>query len=317
MEKKTKIQDKFTIDALFKRACEYRSSSEFIKFIGFISRFDHYSRYNTMLVYTQNRAVTFFGGEGYWQKKFSRSVKEDARPYIILAPGGPVMLVYDIFDTEGRVTPEELLEDGLGSKPHEVWGDFNASYLVEVIDITRQWGIVVKKRPLSYFNGGFVTTIHAGKLEINLKEELSPVEQFRVLIHELAHLLLGHTGHQELSNASTSKTIKLTTRRLSRNAEELEAETVSYLILKRLGLESRSAEYIAGYIENDELLLEINYEVIIKTADKIESLFIDKVDKDIIRPGAELIQKAKALKLKLLEKQAKQEIKILDELDKE
>ncbi|SMO77696.1 protein of unknown function [Saccharicrinis carchari] len=276
MEEKLNQEDRYTISALFKRAKEYRSSAEYINFIQFIERFNHYSRYNTMLVYTQNRAVTFFGGESYWKKKFRRTIKEDARPYIILAPGGPVMLVYDIFDTEGELTPQELLEEGLGSNPHKVNGELNESRLIDAIDLAQQWGIVVKKRPLSYFNGGFVTTIVTGKLEINLKEELGAAEQFSVLIHELAHLFLGHTGHKELIHIEKTKKLRIEPRRLNQNAEELEAETVSYLILKRLGLTSKSAEYIAGYIKSDSLLQEVNYEMIIKVADKIESLFIPK-----------------------------------------
>jgi len=61
----------------------------------------------------------------------------------------------------------------------------------------------------------------------------------------------------------------------------LEAETVCFLILKRLNLEPRSAEYIAEYINEDDLLMGINYEMIIKTADKLESLLINKPTKAI------------------------------------
>ena len=53
-----------------------------------------------MLVYIQNDAVTFFGGISFWKKHFNRTIKRDAKPYIILAPNGPVMLVYDVMETE-------------------------------------------------------------------------------------------------------------------------------------------------------------------------------------------------------------------------
>lgn len=268
------IQDKFTLDALFKRAYMYKNSEEYVRFVNFISRFNHYSRFNTMLVYAQNRAVTFFGGEAYWRKKFNRTVKEDARPYVIMAPGGPVMMVYDIFETEGSQSPEQLLEDGIGRKPFEVIGAFNSYTLHNAIEKSQMLGIKVKSRPLSYFNGGFITTIFSGKLEINLNQNATYPEQMSILLHELAHLFLGHTGHEVLYPIDKPKAINLLTRKLSKNAEELEAETVSYLIMQKLGLETRSAEYIASYINSSELLLEINYEVIIKVADKIEKLFI-------------------------------------------
>ena len=88
-------EEKSTIDELLKRGWHFKDSNEFVQFFNFIARFHHYSRYNTMLVYIQNRAVTFFGGVSYWQKYFGRIVKENARPYIILSPKGPIMLVYD------------------------------------------------------------------------------------------------------------------------------------------------------------------------------------------------------------------------------
>jgi len=43
-----------------------------------------------------------------------------------------------------------------------------------------------------------------------------------------------------------------------------------------LGLQTSSAEYIAGYIKNEKDLLEFSYETVIKIADKIEKLFIKK-----------------------------------------
>ena len=101
LQEKNQAKDKFAIDDLLRRSWKLRTKKEFTKFFDFIARFHHYSRYNTMLVYIQNEAVTFFGGIWYWKKKFNRTIKENARPYIILAPNGPVMLVYDIFDTEG------------------------------------------------------------------------------------------------------------------------------------------------------------------------------------------------------------------------
>jgi hypothetical protein len=134
------INDKFTIDELLKRSWCFRSTKEFTKFFDFIARFNHYSRYNTMLVYIQNRAVTFFGGVSFWKKKFNRTIKEEARPYIILAPNGPVMLVYDIFETEGTESPEEFLEKGLGGKPFEVLGHLDERIFIHAIEEAKKWG---------------------------------------------------------------------------------------------------------------------------------------------------------------------------------
>ncbi len=269
-------KDKHTLDRLFKRKSIYRTSEAFIKFIDRISRSSHYSRYNNMLVYAQNMAVKFFGGESFWEKKYNRTIKEDARPYVIITLGGPVMMVYDINDTDGILTSEEVLEKILEVKHSEAQDIFIDFLLKGVINTLRQWGIEVKEKPLTYIDGGFAIRTIAGKFKISLQQELSSAEKLAVLMHALAHLFLGHTGHKELSNIENSKTKKLLFRDISNSAKELEAESVSYLLLKGLELENRSAEYIAEYIKDEKLLMDINYELIIKVADKIDSLFLNK-----------------------------------------
>ncbi|MGB4849809.1 MAG: hypothetical protein WBP41_17925, partial [Saprospiraceae bacterium] len=59
-------------------------------------------------------------------------------------------------------------------------------------------------------------------------------------------------------------------------AQELEAETISFLICKKLGLETKAAEYLAGYIKSDKDLEEFSHELVIKSADKIEEIFLKK-----------------------------------------
>jgi hypothetical protein len=49
-----------------------------------------------------------------------------------------------------------------------------------------------------------------------------------------------------------------------------------FLICSKLGLETRSAEYIAGYMKSDRDLAQFSYELIVKVADKIEELFLKK-----------------------------------------
>jgi predicted metallopeptidase len=268
--------DKLTIDELFRRSKKYQGTEEFLKFFKFISRFNHYSRFNTMLVYLQNESVTFFGGVNFWRKKFNRYVKEDARPYVILQPFSPVMLVYDVFQTQGRETPDEFLTKGLGTKLFEIKGKINPQILKDAITISQNWGIKILTKPLSYFNAGYITTIFKGKLEIALKEGLSYEQNLAVLIHEIAHLFLGHTGHFGLHYTDGKKKIKLFSRKLTRTVEELEAETISYLICKKLGLETRSEEYLSGYITSNDDLEQFSFELVIKTADKIEEFLFQK-----------------------------------------
>jgi len=122
-------------------------------------------------------------------------------------------------------------------------------------------------------------TICSSNLEICLKEGMNTEEDFSALLHEISHLFLGHTGHKELYYKDTKRKIKIAVRRLSKTAEELEAETISFLICKKLGLESSSVDYLAGYIKKEEDLQEFDFEHVIKTTDRIEGLFIKFIRK--------------------------------------
>ncbi len=267
-------ENEYTIDQLLKRSWTFKNSEEFVKFFTFIAKFKHYSRYNTMLVYIQNSEITFFGGISYWKKKFDREVNCNAKPYIILAPNGPIMFVYDIMDTEGKESPEDFLKKGLGRHVNEVKGKLEKRIYNKVLNQAEMLNIKIFTKPLSYFKGAYVTNIYSGKLEICLKQGMSREENFSVLIHELAHLFLGHTGHKELIYQGKKKPIKLLNRKLSKGVKELEAETVSYLISSKLGLETYSIEYLSAYIKDKDTLLQFDYDTVIKITDKIEGVFI-------------------------------------------
>ncbi|NQT62599.1 MAG: hypothetical protein HQ556_06535 [Candidatus Marinimicrobia bacterium] len=55
--------DLASIDELFHRSVELRSTKKFIDFIQFTSRLRHYSLFNNALVYMQNPQVTFYATE--------------------------------------------------------------------------------------------------------------------------------------------------------------------------------------------------------------------------------------------------------------
>jgi len=87
-------------------------------------------------------------------------------------------------------------------------------------------GIKITFKPLSFFNAGYVTTIFKGSLEIALKEGMSYEQNLAVLIHELGHLILGHTGHLTLRQTTKEgkiKEIKLLQRKMTRTASAQQA----------------------------------------------------------------------------------------------
>jgi len=193
---------------------------------------------------------------------------------LIIYPHGPIMLAYDIFDTSGKLSAADYLKEGLGKEVFQVNGKINKERYDKIVEIVKSWGINVIYKPLSYFNGGYITTIFSGHLDIALKDGTSLEVNFSTLIHELAHLFLGHTGHQSIKQHNKQQSMRLQTRKLSRTTEELEAETVSFLVCSRIGLISNAPDYLAGYIKTEKDLEFFSYEFVIKTADKIENMYI-------------------------------------------
>lgn len=141
------------------------------------------------------------------------------------------------------------------------------------MEIANSFGIKITFQDTSILKGGHFTTIFKGNPEIVISTNGTIEVKFATFIHELAHLFLGHTGHSKLTKKNEKKEIKILHRKLSRSAEELEAETVSFLLSKKLGLETNAAEYIAAYIRNESDLIEFSYESVIKAADRIDQVF--------------------------------------------
>ena len=181
-----------TVDALFRESAAYRSSAAFQEMVSFMANFREYAPFNNMLVKLQNPSCSFFATQSDWHRRFDRRLKEDARPMLILAPMHPVMLVYDLDSTEGTEPPAELRQfakfEGEWDRERGIRTATNATTrdLIRVDDVK-----------LSSTNAGFAT-ISAGrdgmKIRIGLHDELDGPSRYGVLLHELAHVYLGHLG---------------------------------------------------------------------------------------------------------------------------
>jgi len=264
---------KGTIDQLFRDSLQYSRREQFQRFISFVAKFNHYSRFHTMIVWLQNKNITFFGSTSFWKNKFGRTILPDAKPYIILAPMGPVMLVNDVMQTNGKLPPEQFLQEGSLIHFFHVSGQYKEEYLTALTSFCIDHGFKVLIKDLNFFNGGAITTILSGKKEIVLKAGHSDKVHFTTLCHELAHLFLGHTGHVALEqNDDKKKKKKLPVRKLPLKAAEAEAETVSFLVCNSLGLETSSIAYLASYIKNENDWVSFSYENVISVSDKITSI---------------------------------------------
>tara|TARA_R110001599_G_scaffold150929_4_gene335459 strand:- start:90974 stop:91834 length:861 start_codon:yes stop_codon:yes gene_type:complete len=258
---------------LFDEIGSFKKSNEYLRYLNYISRFKKYSIFNTTLVFAQKPTVGFFATKKHWKKEFNRTIKEDSRPLIMLRPRGPIMFAYDIDDTEGETNISDFLK-----RPIQSTGDVTdvmmSTLKISVAKCRIQLISVSNRQTL----GGTIsrTGTIASPFSLDLKIELNKahdlVTNYTTLIHELAHLFLGHLG----SSPSSLWPSRLG---LSKDQKEFEAESVAYVIAKRMGLNSQSDKYLAGYVDRDVNIPRIDVRAIGKAIDWIEEMIKGRTPK--------------------------------------
>ena len=251
-----------TIDSLLQASRSYRKSTDFQEMIGFMGRFRDYAPYNNMLVRIQNPGCSFYATANDWQNRFSRTLVEDARPMLILAPMHPVMLVYDLDQTEGPKLPTELQDFS------HFQGDWKPEWLYRLVENAHRHRIRVDFKRLSSTLAGFATlTKNSGdKMRIVIDGEQPEPSRFGVLCHELAHILLGHLGCDEDRWWPARS-------HLGRSAIEVEAEATAYVVTRHLGLEGTSAAFVSRHLKpNAGVPGGVSFDMVAKVAGRIERM---------------------------------------------
>lgn len=100
---------------------------------------------------------------------------------------------------------------------------------------------------------------------IKINHNHTPNVQFASLAHELGHLFLGHLGSDKALEIPKRST--LTSKQI-----ELEAESVSYLICSRHGVESSSESYLTNFVGNYDSIDKLDIYRIMRAAGQIETL---------------------------------------------
>jgi hypothetical protein len=256
-------QEKSTLDELFRKSVLYRNSEKFKEALAFSAKFRDYAPYNNLLVRVQNPSCSYYATARDWANRFKRRIKEDARPMLILAPMHPVMLVYDLDQTEGKDIPEHLKNFAKAT------GNFDPNRLYRTLENAERMCILVSSKPLSSTHGGFVTTrlydTAKYKMRIVLHDKLTEAESYAVLCHEIGHILLGHLG----TDVDHWWPCRIG---LTHDAIEVEAESVSYMVAARLGLETSSDAYLAAYAKNGKIPDGVSLDLITKVAGRINEM---------------------------------------------
>lgn len=273
------------LDDLFVVAKNFRSCSNFRELIDFISRFHHYSVFNAALVYTQMPGARFVLPAKRWLDEYKRIPIHGAQPLVMLQPMAPIMFGFDVSQTEGRPLPQEI------ESPFRVCGEINKEIYQRLLENCAQEGVLIRQINLGSTLGGYVRNandphhvVGIGLVrgyeiqkiykrnkeieviaEITLNSNLPDETNFATLTHELGHLFCGHVGATNPPTWPGRKGLGIEQR-------EFEAESVSFLVCRRMKLETPAADYLSGYMKEYSQIPEISFDVVLKSVQRIEAM---------------------------------------------
>lgn len=273
------------LDELFSLTGQYKTAQSYNNLLKFVANFRFYAPYNAMLIHIQMTGAKFVCTPSRWMDEFKREIKPGARPLVILQPMGPVMFVFDVTDTIALPGAPSLPKEV--ETPFEVRGGRVGNQLEKTMVNAIRDGVDITFQRTGSQSAGLIGTATKGRflhyqtrikpnpefIEIPLRYELllnsnhSREAQYATLVHELAHLYCGHIG-------SPNPLWWPDRRELKRDTVlcEFEAESVCYLVCRRLGIDNPSDEYLAGYLKNHTEVPSISLEAVMVTANLIEKM---------------------------------------------
>jgi len=193
------------------------------------------------------------------------------------------MFVFDVAQTEpgehARPLPREV------DHPFRVGAGSIGSELNRTIENAKRDGIRTVPRAEGSQSAGAIGRAASGKtllfqvrqrpepkhVEVPLRYDLffnmnlSGESRYATLTHELAHLYCGHLGTPNPRWWPDRRGLPPETR-------EFEAESVSYLLCERLGLDSPSEEYLSGYRGTHGEIPPISFDCVMRVAGLVEQM---------------------------------------------
>lgn len=233
-------------------------------YLDTMSKFHRYSFYNQMLIMIQSPDATRVAGYNKWVE-LGRQVRKGERGIAILAPrkanviikdsaGEPILdengkprkehrvvgftsaTVFDISQTDGPDLPDNRMH--LTEEPPEGLVD-DLTSAIKAAGFT----VEINSEPKGT-NLGFTTT--DGSKRVVIQAGMSAGSTARTLAHELGHIAAGHVdGNREYHTGIGGE----------RGAMEVEADSISYALLRANGMSPEvgraNASYVSGWGKKD------------------------------------------------------------------
>lgn len=258
------------LQMLFERAAQQgQEVTAFDDFLNFVVRFRRFSAFNAMMIYAQKPGASAVGSKREWER-IGRDVIPGAQAIVILRMFGPISFVYELNDTSGRPVPGE------GTDPFQASGTVRRSTWDRIVNGAKKLGVdvevvshfganlagiaaMVTDMPADEGQGMWIEEVKAapemriptGKptgfpyWRIGLNASHDEATRFSTLVHELGHIYCGHLGHGPAGAWPSRRQM------LNLAQREIEAEAVCWLVCKRAGVRTRSAEYLSRHVSSE------------------------------------------------------------------
>ena len=278
------------IEAGIRDIFESGDMEKYRNYLRTMSRFHNYSLNNQALIHLQRPDATYVAGYNRWRDKFSRHVLRGEKGITIIAPTPYKKKIEQekldpdtklpILDADGKIVTEEKeieipmfrpvkvfdyaqtdgkpLPERVASPVANLTGSVE-NYEAFMEALRRSSPVPVEVKPLSADMDGYFSP---KSQSITLREGMSEVQTVSAAVHEIAHAKLHNYGLQQAAERKAK----------SRNTEEVEAESISFMVCAYFGIETgaNSFGYVATWSKNAELPeFRASLDTISKTANGI------------------------------------------------
>lgn len=278
------------IEAGIRDIFESGDMERYRNYLRTMSRFHNYSLNNQALIHLQRPDATFVAGYNRWRDKFSRHVLRGEKGITIIAPTPYKKKIEQekldpdtklpILDADGKIVTEEKeieipmfrpvkvfdyaqtdgkpLPERVASPVANLTGSVE-NYEAFMEALRRSSPVPMEVKPLSADVDGYFSP---KSQSITLREGMSEVQTVSAAVHEIAHAKLHNYGLQQAAER----------RHKSRNTEEVEAESISFMVCAYFGIETgaNSFGYVATWSKNAALPeFRASLDTISKTANGI------------------------------------------------
>ena len=278
------------IEAGIRDIFESGDMDKYRNYLRTMSRFHNYSLNNQALIHLQRPDATLVAGYNRWRDKFSRHVLRGEKGITIIAPTPYKKKIKQekldpdtmlpILDADGKIVTEEKeieipmfrpvkvfdyaqtdgkpLPERVASPVANLTGSVE-NYEAFMEALRRSSPVPVEFKSLSAEMDGYFSP---KSQSITLREGMSEVQTVSAAVHEIAHAKLHNYGLQQVAERKAK----------SRNAEEVEAESISFMVCAYFGIETgaNSFGYVATWSKNAELPeFRASLDTISKTANGI------------------------------------------------